>query len=125
VCLSALADLLQPIKRNVEAGLFPVEDAGYTGQQFWDAVCAIRQAPNHAVTEADMLDVLGGGQAGGKVLQAMVKDNKLARRPYSRWAEDIPKLAFGSDEDPVVTAPLPPLLYLMQRLQKPKVIQGS
>lgn len=124
MCSSALADLLRPIRRNVEAGLFPVEDVGYTGQQFWDAVCAIRQAPYHAVTDADMLDVLGGGQGGKEVLQAMVKDNKLACRPYSRWAEDIPELAFGSDGDPVVTAPLPPHLYLMQRLQKPKVIQG-
>ncbi|KAK9820192.1 hypothetical protein WJX72_007329 [[Myrmecia] bisecta] len=60
-----------------------------------------------------------GFTAQQQVLQAMVRENLLAYRPYSTWAIDIHTDAFGPKRKEVVTAPTPAHLHCMRELELP------
>ena len=42
--------------------------------------------------------------AGGQAVQALVRANQLSLRPYSPWASDIPREAYGPDSSDIITA---------------------
>ncbi|KAK9829427.1 hypothetical protein WJX72_005786 [[Myrmecia] bisecta] len=60
-----------------------------------------------------------GFTAQQQVLQAMVRENLLAYRPYSTWATDIEVDAFGPKRREVVTPPTPAHLHCMRELELP------
>ena len=119
MCSAALTKIIKIVHRSVRLGLKPSADAGFTAQQYATAVKAITTAPAHAVLAEVLQKLLGGGTAGKEVLQAMVRDNLVAYRPYSDWAMDIDMDAFGPQRREVVTAPTPAHLFCMRQLNLP------
>jgi hypothetical protein len=85
------------------------------------AVNAILSSPYKAVA-LDSLIALMGSQQPRVAVEAMVKANLLALRPYSEWAKDVDAAAFGplqkstvvTAPSTVVTAPSAVELYLME-----------
>ena len=116
MCCAALARIISPLYPKVRSGLSPSKDAGWTRQQYTDAVRNILAAPANAVPAAALEHALGEGAAGRQALQAMVRADLLVYRPQSRWAQDIDESAFPY-YGMVVTAPTPAHVACMRRLK--------
>ncbi|KAK9820217.1 hypothetical protein WJX72_007582 [[Myrmecia] bisecta] len=116
---TALTDIITTVRPSVERGLKPSPDAGWTAQHYATAVKEIIDAPWHAVPASALEDKFGSGYAGRQVLQAMMRENLVAYRPYSTWASDIDMDAFGPKRVEVVTAPTPAHLHCMRELELP------
>ncbi len=122
---AALQDTLGTVRPSVQRGLEPKSEAGWTAQQYAAAVRAITASPPYAVLDSVLVAQFGGGSAGREVLQAMVREDLVACRPYSDWARDLPEEAFCASDGPVlmledvVTAPTPAHLYCMRELTLP------
>ena len=122
---AALQEVLKTVRPSVQRGLKPGSEAGWTVQQYATAVRAITAGAPYAVRASVLIAQLGGGYAGSQVLQAMVRADLVAIRPYSFWARDVPKGAFRASDGPdfmleeVVTAPTPADLYCMRELALP------
>eukprot|EP00611_Tribonema_gayanum_P027219 TRINITY_DN665_c2_g1_i2.p1 TRINITY_DN665_c2_g1~~TRINITY_DN665_c2_g1_i2.p1 ORF type:complete len:361 (+),score=72.58 TRINITY_DN665_c2_g1_i2:133-1215(+) len=103
---------------------------GFNSVHYIDAALALLNSPHNAITQHAMELLLGSRnktavhlgtaaqvQAGARVLRAIVKANRLGLRPYSAWAKDIPREAYGPEFRPplaIVTAPTPADLYSMR-----------
>jgi len=108
--LAAMSRLVKDVWRTMDPRYWPAADVAYTVADYATAVDAILQSLYKAVDDVDLIAVLGQ-----QLLEAMVRANLLAFRPYSHWAADIDAAAFGADLDAtVVTAPTPLHLFLMQ-----------
>ena len=120
-----LQDILKMFRSHVKRGLTPGREAGWTGQQYAAAVRAITAGAPNAVPASVLEEECGGGDAGWQVLQAMVRADLVAYRPYSQWARDLPVDAFRAGAGPdaklteVVTAPTPAHLHCMRELTLP------
>jgi hypothetical protein len=93
---------------------------GWTAAQFAHAALLLLNGTHNAVPLQDMKMQLGrhnstavgfGAQAqaaaGGQAVEALVRANQLSLRPYSVWASDIAREAYGpltSKPRPVITA---------------------
>ena len=119
MCSAALTDVIKTVRPSVQRGLEPSVDAGFTAQQYASAITAIVTGPAHAVLASELKKLLGGGNAGKEVLQALVRENLVAYRPYSTWATDIDMDAFGPQQEEVVTAPTLAHLFCMRQLNLP------
>ena len=115
-CGAALEGVIQTVRPGVCRGLEPSAGAGWTAEQYAAVLEKLAVEP-HAVLASELEAEFGGGYVGDQVLQAMVRQDLVAYRPYSRWARDIAKEAFGADLEEVVTAPTPAHLYCMQELR--------
>ena len=122
---SALQGILTRVRPGVERGLTPGREAGWTFQQYAAVVRAITACAPYAVLASVLEEECGGGDAGRQVLQAMVREDLVAYRPYSEWARDLPEEAFCASDGPfaeldvVVMAPTPAHLYCMRKLTLP------
>ena len=122
---AALEEVLQTARPSVERGLKPGPEAGWTVQQYAETVRAITAGAPYAVLASVLEAQFGGGFAGRQILQAMVRNDLVAYRPYSNWARDLPVEAFRASDRPnvkleeVVTAPSPATLYCMRELTLP------
>ncbi|KAG5176285.1 hypothetical protein JKP88DRAFT_335933 [Tribonema minus] len=101
---------------------------GWTCAQFAHAALALLDSTHNAVTQDTMELLLGGHDAtavqlgrkaqeaaGEQALRALVKAHRLGLRPYSEWALDIPREAYGLGAPvDVVTASTPADLYCMR-----------
>ena len=122
---AALEEVLQTARPSVQRGLKPGPEAGWTVQQYAETVRAITAGASYAVLASVLEAQFGGGSAGRQVLQAMVRNDLVAYRPYSSWARDLPVGAFRASDRPnpeleeVVTAPSPAHLHCMQKLMLP------
>ena len=102
---------------------------GYTAVQYADAAVRLLDSKHHAVTNYDMLELLGRREvgaaasraeamaAGKPVFQCMVEVNALSLRTKSAWARDISAEAFERCGKTVVTAPSVMALYCMKLLR--------
>ncbi len=84
-------------------------------EQYWAAATAIRDSKHHAVKSSQLMGTLGLCYKGREALGAMLRAGLLAYRPYSNWAADIPREAFGEGRGPLVTAATPMHLYHMKQ----------
>ncbi len=105
---------------TLEQGFSPEAGAGYTSAQFGVAVQALVASSHGAVLRQDLCNELMSrtGVAAAEAreaLQAMVRDNILAMRPYSPLARDIDPGAFGSPPSQIVTAPTAVHMYVMRK----------
>ena len=122
---AAVENILTSVRPSVEQGLWPERDAGWTVQQYAAAVRAITAGAPYAVLASVLQEEFGGGNAGRRVLQAMVRNDLVAYRPYSVWARDLRVEAFLVRDGPipkrgvVVTAPTPAHLHCMRELALP------
>ena len=122
---AAVRNILTSVRPSVEQGLWPGREAGWTIQQYAAAVRAITAGAPYAVLASVLQEEFGGGNAGRQVLQAMVRNDLVAYRPYSEWARDLPEEAFRASDGPipklgvVVTAPTPAHLHCMRELTLP------
>ena len=122
---AALEEVLQTVRPSVQRGLEPESEAGWTDQQYAETVRAITAGAPYAVLASVLVAQFGGGSAGRQVLQAMVRNDLVAYRPYSNWARDLPVGVFRASDRPnpkleeVVTAPSPAHLYCMRELTLP------
>jgi hypothetical protein len=108
--LAALSQVAKDVWGTMEDGYVPASNAGYAARDYATAVAAILESPYNAVDKQQLTAVLGQ-----QPLEAMVRANLLALRPYSPWAADIDVAAFGPRQRfTVVTAPTPLHLYLME-----------
>ena len=118
MCCAALANIRRTAYPFVESGLEPADDAGWTQQQYADALRSIVDAPANPVPARRLKATLGGdggARAGRQALQALVAANLLAYRPQSDWARDIDGAAFEGD-DVLITAQTPVDLACMRKL---------
>ena len=104
------------MRPSVRSGLKPSAGAGWTAEQYAAVLDKLAVEP-HAVLASELEAEFGGGDVGAQVLQALVRQDLVAYRPYSRWARDIAVDAFGAKLAEVVTAPTPAHLYCMQELR--------
>ena len=122
---AALEEVIKTVRPSVQRGLKPGSEAGWTVQQYAAAVRAITAGAPYAVLASVLEAELGGGDAGRQVLQAMVRGDLVACRPYSKWARDLPVGAFRASDRPnpeleeVVMAPSPAHLHCMRTLLLP------
>eukprot|EP00882_Tetradesmus_deserticola_P018351 GHRQ01019711.1.p1 GENE.GHRQ01019711.1~~GHRQ01019711.1.p1 ORF type:complete len:274 (+),score=89.16 GHRQ01019711.1:126-824(+) len=107
---AALSQVVKDVWGTMEDGYVPDPDAGYTAADYATAVNAILESPYNAVLKQRLMAVLGK-----RPLEAMVRANLLALRPYSSWATDIDVAAFGPRlRSTVVTALTALHLFLMR-----------
>jgi len=114
---AALRGVTGDVWEALKAGSAPSADAGYTSKQFSTAVQALVESPfrSGAVDAQELGSKLGGAAA----LNAMVKADLVAIRPFSDWAQDIEPEAFGPKmRSSVVTAATPVHLHLMREEQE-------
>ena len=116
-CGAALEGVIRIVRPSVFSGLEPSADAGWTAEQYAAVLDKLAVEP-HAVLASELKAEFGGSHVGAQVQQAMVRQDLVAYRPYSRWARDIAEEAFGADLEEVVTAPTPAHLYCMQELRE-------
>ena len=122
---AALVGIRKSVMPSVERGLEPGPEAGWTAEQYGAAVRAITAGAPYAVLAKELQAQLGKRYKGRQVLQAMVRANLVAYRPYSCWARDLPAGVFsasdslGTEPGVVVTAPTPAHLHCMRKLTLP------
>ena len=97
---AALEEVLQTVRPSVQRGLEPESEAGWTVQQYAETVQAITVFAPYAVLASVLVAQFGGGSAGRQVLQAMMRNNLVAYRPFSNWARDLPVGAFRASDRP-------------------------
>jgi hypothetical protein len=114
---AALEKILGLIDSDVKKGLRPTQ--GWTAKQYAATVRALLKSPYNAVSEDALVGICGGGDAGMRVVQAMVKSNLLAYRPLSEWARDIDRGAFSQGGRVVLTATSAAHLQCMRQLRLP------
>ena len=111
---AALAFVWTGVWWNMRRGIRPPPGAGYTASDYAAAVNAILGSPYKAV-DIGSLEAALGSQQPSVAVEAMVKANLLALRPYSSWASDVDVAAFGPTQDwVVVMAPSAVELYQME-----------
>eukprot|EP00877_Chromochloris_zofingiensis_P011590 jgi/Chrzof1/6685/Cz19g05200.t1 len=116
----ALIQVVKDVARTLQPGYLPPPTAGYTAADCATAVKAILDSPYKAVDE----DLLSSQLGSLEPLQAMVKANLLALRPFSPWAYDVSAKAFGPERlATVITAPSALHLYLME-VQRGKLLEA-
>ena len=90
-----------------------------TTQQLRVALQEIVSAKHHAVTVRELQRTLNKyGEDGKAAVQALIRANVLGYRPYSPWATDVPREAYGKTKRAIITAPTAVHLYCMKILKE-------